>query len=143
MGDGLVAATDVVALAGASAWDLLWSKDRGAALPHLRARSIGPIQLARLGEVLGLGDPDTLIRSFSLLAGESQESPWVISIPETLTTAVASLRTEAIEGVASRWAGAEGMPATVSAEALQDYLERLQGLHAGTDGPLVMLVHTE
>jgi len=143
VGDGLEAATDVVSLDGGSAWDLLWSKDRGAALPHLRARSIGPLQLARLGELLGLGEPDTLIRSFSLLAGESQESPWVISIPEALTTAVASLGPEAIEGVASRWAGAEDMSATVSAVALQDYLERLRGLHAGSAGPLVLLVHTE
>jgi hypothetical protein len=140
--DGLEAATDVVSLDSGSARDLLWSTDLGAAMPRLRARSIGPIQLARLGELLGLGDFDTLIRGFSLLAGESQESPWVISIPEALIEAVASLGETERGEVAWRWVRADDMPDVLTPERLQTYLAGLPGLLDSAAGPFVLFVHT-
>ncbi len=140
---GLEAATDVVSLDGGSAWDLLWAKDRGASLPHLRARSIGPIQLARLSELLGLGNLEAALRGFSLLAGESQESPWVVSFPEPLARALVGLAPEGLEDVASRWARAEDMSIGRSSAVLRAYLEELRRLLDSTAGPFVLLVRVE
>jgi hypothetical protein len=137
------AATDVFSVAGSSAWDLRWSNDPWTSSPHLRARRLGPIQLARLGEVLGVGSYDTVIQGFSLLAGESQESPWVIAFPEELASAVASLGSGEVEGIGTRWANAEGMPSEISPEELKTYLEALRSLLVGHAGPFVLYVRVE
>lgn len=137
------AATDVFSIAGSSAWDLRWSKHPWMSSPHLRARSLGPIQLARLGEVLGIGGYDTVIQGFSLLAGESQESPWVIAFPEELASAVASLGSGEVEGIGTRWAHAEDMPSEVSPEELKTYLEALRSLLVDHAGPFVLYVRVE
>jgi len=84
----------VLSAATVSADDLRWAADPASLAPSLPVSPCGPIELAALGEALGLGSAAQLLSGFSLLAGESQESPWVISIPEELVQALAAVDPE-------------------------------------------------
>jgi hypothetical protein len=95
--------TDVYSLARVTADDLRWAEEPWRNLACHRATEIGPLQLAQLAELLGIGTHREMIRDFSLLAGESQEGPWVVSLPSELMSRVGELTGAEARDVALRW----------------------------------------
>ena len=132
--------THIFSLYGTDADEILRHEKRGPELECFRARSIGPRELSRLAEVLDLAGYETAIQYFSLLAGESQEPPWVISIPESLTRKITAMdATEATE-VASIWARTSELSGAFHAHDLHTYLDDLRAFMGRNNGPFVLFV---
>jgi hypothetical protein len=104
---------------------------------------MGPLELALLAEVMGIGDRGEVIREFSLLAGESQESPWVISFPEGLMSRVSELSEGDVEAVARRWAEAGEHAAGANLDALQAFLKALVAFARHSDGPYALYIRLD
>jgi len=135
--------TDVFSLAGISADELRWCDDPGSRFPHLSAHDVGPQPLARLAGLLGIGSAAPLVGGFSLLAGEIQQSPWVVSIPPDLVEAVAALDDDEIEPLANRWRYPDELGAALPPAVLADYLRGLSRFLRGHEGPFVLYIHAE
>jgi hypothetical protein len=132
--------TDLFSLARVTADELRWSEEPWRNSPCFRATRIGPLQLARLAEVLGIGRHGEVLREFSLLAGESQESPWVVSFPQELMSRVGALGEAEAGEVALCWAAAFGPAADATSEALLEYLKGLGKFARTTEGPYALYV---
>lgn len=135
--------TDVFSLAGISADELRWCDDPRGRFPHLSAHDVGPQPLARLAGLLGIGDAASLVGGFSLLAGESQQSPWVVSIPPEVAEGVAALDDDEIEPLANRWRHPDELATALPPAMLADYLRGLSRFLRGHEGPFVLYIHTE
>ena len=96
--------TDVHSLTDRSADELRWAEGPRDRWPCVCADGVGPKELARLAEVLGVGPYEEILAGFSFLAGERQESPWVVRFPEELATALAALSPEAAGQASAAWA---------------------------------------
>jgi hypothetical protein len=101
------------------------------------------MELALLAEVMGIGERGEVIREFSLLAGESQESPWVISFPEGLMSRVTELSEGDVGAVARRWAESGEMAGSATQDALGEYLRGLAAFARHSDGPYALYVRLE
>ena len=132
--------TDVFSLARVTADELRWAEEPWRRQPCHRATGIGPLQLARLAELLGIGGHDEFIREFSLLAGEIQETPWVVSFPERLMSRIGALDEGDAGAVAVRWADALDPALGVSPDALRAYLRGLRVFAARSVGPYALYV---
>lgn len=132
--------TDVFSLAQVTADELRWAQEPRRHYRCHRATSIGPLELARLAEVLGLGRSDVLVREFSLLAGESQESPWVVSFPGELMSRISGLSEGEARTVARCWAAAREFADGGSPDVLQAYLTGLGEFARASDGPYALYV---
>jgi hypothetical protein len=132
--------TDVFSLADVPADELRWTEQPWRRWPCLRATDIGPRELARLGEALGLGPYDDVLASFSFLAGESQESPWVVGIPTGLTRRLVELGGAEIECLGARWQdGRDGETGPTAAPG-SGYLAELQRFLSRDDGPYALYI---
>lgn len=131
-------ATWVFSLARVTADELRWAEEPWRLHPCHRASSIGPLELAALAEVMGIGDRREVIREFSLLAGESQESPWVVSCPEELMLRIGALGEGEVAAMAVGWAAACGPVA--DANFLVEYLEGLGAFARHSEGPYALYV---
>jgi hypothetical protein len=131
----------VYSLAGTSADELRWSDDPRTRYRHHRAHDVGPQELARLAALLGVGTAADLVGGFSLLAGESQQSPWVVSIPAVLLAGVAALDEGEIEPLANRWRLPDELATAVAPAALAEYLRGLSRFLRSHDGPFALYVH--
>lgn len=117
--------------------DLRWAPDATDRWPCCELLGIGPRELAVLGEQLGLGGAEELLGRGSLLAGESFEPPWVVSVPEPLRLALEGLTELATVAVAARWS--ESLPGA----AIPDPPRTLAALAAFarvTEGPWALRV---
>lgn len=135
--------TDVFSLAGTSADEVRWSKEPRLRFAHHRADDIGPQVLGRLAELLGAVAAVNLVAGFSLLAGESQHSPWVVSIPADLLAAVAALEEDQMDALAARWARPDELSNVTTAGARAAYLRGLSRFLRSHEGPFVLYIHTE
>lgn len=131
--------TDVFSLAGTSADELRWAGSPRRLRPHFAARDIGPRELARLAGLLDIESPATLAGGFSLLAGESQQSPWVVSVPDVIVEGIAVLAEQEIEPLANRWAHPESQGS--SPVVLADYLRGLSRFLGQHEGPFALYIH--
>ena len=95
--------THLVALGERTAEGLLLAEEPGRVFPTCPALSLSPLDLARLGEILGAGDHDSLLGQFKLLAGESQEPPWVVSLPGALVRALRTMAPGDEPTTAAEW----------------------------------------
>jgi hypothetical protein len=134
--------TDVFSLAATSADELRWSAAPRDHYPHHRAEDIGPQVLGRLAELLGAGAAANLVGGFSLLAGESQHSPWVVSLPPELVEGIGALEDDEIEPLVNRWRRPNELATAVAPAALAEYLRGLSRFLRSHDGPFVLFIHT-
>jgi hypothetical protein len=132
--------TDVFSLARVSADELRWTEEPWRRHTCHRAASVGPLELARLAEVMGIGDRGEVIREFSLLAGESQESPWVVSFPQEMMSRIGALGEGQAGEIAQRWAAACEPSAGATPEALLEYLTSLGSFARDSEGPYALYV---
>lgn len=132
--------TDVFSLAQVTADELRWSEQPWRHHSCYRASSVGPPELARLADALGVGDATEVIREFSLLAGESQESPWVVSLPSELMARISQLSGSDARAVARRWAARCEFASDASAFELRVYLTGLVDFVRRSDGPYALYV---
>lgn len=87
--------------------------------------SLGPTELSSLIAVLDFEGNAQASIDFTLLAGESQSGPWVVSLPEQLEAAVTAMdRDERVE-VAKIWGREAEMGQGRTAGDLVDFLEGL------------------
>ncbi len=130
----------IFSISGTSAEDLLWDRRPWQTLPHYRGPAIGPMELAHLAVVLEIGDYEASITGFSLLAGESQETPWVIGLPANLAEAIASLDEHDITGAAGMWMQRGDLGDRFSLDELERYLAGAIEFLRDTSGPYVLRV---
>lgn len=130
----------VFSLAEIPAEDLLWDQRPWHSRPHYRGPLIGPTELAHLAVTLGTGGFAATIAGFSLLAGESQDVPWVISIPADLIEAVAALDDSDIVATARMWAQRDDLSGRFSVEDLEHYLAGAGAFLRDTPGPHALRV---
>jgi len=104
--------------------------------------SIKPLDLAHLGEVLGLGSHDSILGEFSLLAGESQEAPWVVSLPPELVFALRNIGRGDWESVAARWGQVDEVGEEYTPNDLLRFLGRAAGFLEEAGDPVVLYVTT-
>lgn len=135
--------TDVFSLAETTADELRWADDPRRRWPCLRAHGIGPKELARLGEGLGVGPFEDVLEGFSFLAGESQESPWVVAVPRALSDRLIQLGGAEILPAVARWREALGGRTELSEERLVGYLRDLQCLLSDDDGPFALYISSQ
>ncbi len=138
-GARVAAEVTVFSLQHTTAGDLVWRADGTEHGPACPLGGVGPVELACLGEALGLGDADSIRSGFSLLAGESQESPWVVSLPQDLGAAVACVEDHRVADAATRWAEQIGSPRIAPAD-WKALLGRLARYCRSTAGPWVLLI---
>jgi hypothetical protein len=136
----MAAEVTVFSLQHTTARDLRWRADRPEHGPVCFLGAIGPSELACLGEVLGLGDADSIRSGFSLLVGESQESPWVVSLPEGLGAAVACVEDDRVADVAAGWSAHAALSRDVLPAAPSAVVARLARFLRSTAGPWVLLI---
>ena len=132
--------TDVYSLADVTAEELRWARKPWQLWPCLRAKDIGPKELARLGEVLDVGPNQDVLAGFSFLAGESQESPWVVALPERLALRLAVSTDDEIMSVAAGWRDALDREVAPSPNDLVGYLRDLVDFLGEHDGPYGLYV---
>lgn len=131
--------TDIYSIAEVTPDELRWAREPWKNFPCVRAHSNGPMELSRLGELLGVGSYEEVLAGFTFLAGESQESPWVVAIPEGLVERLTSVDGAAQQWAATRWAGAiDGH----EARGLRIYLERLAEFLGDHEGPVALYIDT-
>ncbi len=132
---GTVLRTFLCSLADITADDLRYSRTTGPR-PRLEITPAGPPELALLGRLLGAGDDQAILRGFRLLAGESQEPPWVIGVPEELRDLLASIGENALPRLADAWATALQAEPT----STLDILRGIRDLAVTGPGPLALHV---
>ena len=132
--------TDVFSLAETTADELRWADEPWRRWPCLRAYGIGPKELARLGEVLGAGRFEDVLGGFSFLAGESQESPWVVAVPAALVDRLVELVSGEIAPAADSWWEALGGQHEPSGQHLAGYLRDLLRFLSDGDGPFALFI---
>ncbi len=130
----------IFSIAESCADELLWNRRPWATLDHFRGLPIGPMELADLAALLGIGNYERLIGGFSLLAGESQDMPWVISLPLDLVEAVSSLNDHDIAAAARLWALRGDMTSRFTNTDLEQYLKGAGLFLSSCPGPHVLLV---
>lgn len=130
----------IFSLAETSAEDLMWDQLPWKSRPHYQGPQIGPTELAHLAVTLGTGEFEATIAGFSLLAGESQDLPWVISIPGDLIEAIASLDDNDIVATARMWTQRDDLASRFSVEELEHYLAGAGGFMRDTLGPHILRV---
>ena len=135
--------TDVYSLAGISAEEIRWSEQQRTRAPHHRAHDVGLQDLGRLAGLLGVGTGSDLVGGFSLLAGESQQGPWVVSIPADLLAAVAALEEDQMDALAARWAHPDELSNVTTAGARAAYVRELWRFLRAHEGPFVLYIHQE
>ena len=94
---------DVYSVADVGADELRWAESPWQRWPCVRLQDLGPMELARLGEVLGVDTYDEVLAGFVFLAGESQESPWVVAVPDGLVQALVSAASDELRAMAEGW----------------------------------------
>ncbi len=132
--------TDVYSLADVTAEELRWARQPWQRWPCLRDEDVGPKELARLGEVLGVGVFNDVLGGFSFLAGESQESPWVVALPERLARRLVEVADDEIMSAAVDWSEALDREIAPPADHLATYLRGMVDFLAKHDGPYVLYV---
>jgi len=130
----------IFSLAETPAEDLLWDQLPWNARSHYRGSLIGPTELAHLAVILGIGSFEAIIAGFSLVAGESQDMPWVISLPEDLIEAITVLDDTDIVATARMWAQRHELANRFSVSELEQYLTGAGGFLRDTPGPHVLRV---
>lgn len=136
----MLLATYLVSLAGRTADQLRWAERPWQSWPNVTLGSLGPRELVRLGPALGAGDPDELILDCSLLAGESQDSPWVVSLPPTLVAGLEAVAPAATEAVAARWVLDDELAAGRDPRELLGSFARMVSFVQSQEGPFVLYV---
>ena len=132
--------TDVFSLAETTADELRWAEQPRRRWPCLQAAGIGPKELARLGEVLGVGSSAEVLAGFSFLAGESQEPPWVVALPQNLASTLGTVSSDAIETLAAAWDEAPARDPSGSPDRLAAYLRELTEFLERYEGPFVLYI---
>jgi len=132
--------TDVFCLAETTADELRWAEEPWRRWRCLRGGEIGPRELARLGEVLGAGRFEDVLGGFSFLAGESQESPWVVAVPAALVDRLVELGSGEIARAADSWWQALGGQHEPSGQHLAVFLRDLLRFLSDGDGPFALVI---
>jgi hypothetical protein len=132
--------TDVFSLSRVTAEELRWAERPRERFSCVRAASIGPKELAQLGEGLDVGSFEAVLSGFRFLAGESQEPPWVVSIPDVLVDRLHDLGDQDVISICAEWNEALTADAAHSRESLTAYLDRLIGFVNGREGPYALYV---
>jgi len=132
--------TYLFSLADATADELRWTKEPWSRLPACPAFSITPKDLAWLGEILGAGGHDELLGGCSLAAGESQEPPWIVSLPAPLVAAVREISGEARLSVAGRWGMVDEVAADVPPGSLVRFLDHAAPFLERASDPIVLYI---
>jgi hypothetical protein len=125
-----------------SADDLRWAKEPWSRYQSCSAYSIRPQELAHAGELLGLGTHEELLRGFSLIAGESQEPPWVVSLPATLVAALRAVGPDETESLAARWGLVDEVGGVQPVESLIRFLAEVVGFLENNSDPIVLYITT-
>ena len=77
---------------------------------------------------------------FSLLAGESQQGPWVVSIPADLVAAIAALEESQLAALADRWARPDELANATTAGARAAYVRELGRFLRAHEGPFALYI---
>ncbi len=77
---------------------------------------------------------------FSFLAGESQESPWVVAVPAALVDRLVDLPGGEIAPAADSWREALGGQLEPSGQHLAAYLRDLLRFLSDDDGPFALYI---
>lgn len=97
------------------------------------------IELCRLGEMLSVDSYANLMSGFDLVGEPRDEGPWPQTIPDALTTRLATLSDDEIADVAPRWVTIEELQTTATVESLTDYLMRLRAYLSGRSGDFFLV----
>ena len=130
----------LLSLRDTDADQLRWNPQILQRTPHVECTPIGPPQLAALGEVLSVRSRDDLLSDMRLLAGESQERPWVISVPDELALGASTVQPEQYAFLSHQWRRSPQLSSGFDGVQLQELLSRLLRFLSSTDGPFALLV---
>ena len=130
---------DVYSVADVGADELRWAESPWQRWPCVRLQDLGPMELARLGEVLGVDTYDEVLAGFAFLAGESQESPWVVAVPQGLVQALASAGSDELRQTADGWNSVLERDERAS---LEGRLERLAEFLTRHESPFGLYIDT-
>jgi hypothetical protein len=133
-------ASYLFSLEDVSADDLRWAKEPWDAHPCCPAFSIRPQELARLGEILDAGTYEDLLGGFSLVAGESQEPPWVVSLPPALVAALRTIAPDDSHSFAARWGLIDEVIENQPVENLVQFLDRMVDFLGYGRDPIVLFI---
>lgn len=130
-------------LTDGTADELRWTERATTVWPCVGIGELGPRELSRLGPPLGIGSAAQLLTGFTLLAGESQESPWVISVPQDLARALAAVDGALIEPLAAAMALDAEDAGARPASRLVEQLDRVVGFLREHAGPFALHVELQ
>ena len=132
--------TALYSLEELTADDLRWQREPTDGRPHVTCSPIGPRELALLAELLGCGDHHNLLAHMRLLAGESQESPWVVAIPERVASAIGRIRGGEMAFRSAQWRAASELTSAFETHRLEQLLSEMVRFLQSHEGPFAMLV---
>jgi len=130
---------DLFSLAEVGVDELRWTERPWRRWPSVDLGDIGPKQLARLAELLGVGSHESVLGGFAFLAGESQESPWVVAVPDGLVQALASAVSDELRATAEGWSTVIERD---DAASLRSRLERIGRFFRRHEGPFSLYIDT-
>jgi len=108
--------------------------------PTFQSKGIGIVELSQLGELLGAGDSIELSRQFDLIAGEEDEGPWLLTIPEALLSSLQTAMDGTLESVAPKWARIEEFGGHAEVDVLMDYLKGARAFLTENEGPFALSI---
>lgn len=132
--------TAVFSLDSVDADDLRWHPDRCRQYPHVECTPLSPRELAALAALTCGDTQEALLEKMQLLAGESQESPWVISIPDNLVATICGLKDDHEADLALRWQQSGGSTAQLDVDTLRALIFTLRDFLTVHPGPFALLV---
>jgi hypothetical protein len=136
---GVVLRTHLCSLGETTADELRWSRGEPGC-PCLEITPVGPPALGALGQLLEAGAETEIVGEFRLLAGESQEPPWVLGLPTALTPALAAIEEHDVGRLADAWAATLEPGAALTSADAHRILRDLLRFAGGHPGPLCVLV---
>jgi hypothetical protein len=132
--------TYLFSLSDTTADELRWKINPWLELPACPAFSVTPVELSWLGEILGAGPQGSLLKQCSLAAGESQEPPWVVSLPPALVSALRAIVPEESHEVAGRWGLVDEMAGALPLDSLVHFLDAAVEFLEYRADPIVLYV---
>lgn len=103
------------------------------------SRSLGTIEVCKLGELLGIGPYKEIKRGFRLVGEPLPAGPWPEAIHEGLLSALVQISDSKIAEIAPQWAQIDAFRGTASTEDLAQHLKSLRAFLSTNDGPFFLV----